>query len=71
MDNDQLARIISSIGIPKHKYIGRFPADMSPEILPPDLFFICNTKISKIPGSHWVKVAKEKWNCVFWRLTWE
>ena len=59
MDNDQLARKISSIGILKHKYIGSFPGDMIPEILPADSFFICNTESSKRPGSHWVMVAKK------------
>ena len=47
MDNDQLVRIISSIGILKHKYIGRFPADMSPEILPADSFLYATPKSVK------------------------
>ena len=59
MDNDQLAGIISGIRILKHKYIGSFPADMIPEVLPPDSFFICNTESSKRPGSHWVMVSKK------------
>ena len=70
MDNEQLARIISSIGILKHKYIGSLPADMIPETLPAETFFICNTESSKRPGSHWVMVAK-KYGSLFWRLTWE
>ena len=59
MDDDQLARKISSIGILKHNYIGSFPADMIPEILPADSFFLCNTKSSKLPGSHCVMAAKK------------
>ena len=59
MDTDQFARIISSIGILKHKHIGSFPADMFPEIPPAYSFFICNTESSKRPGSHWVMVAKK------------
>ena len=49
MDNDQLARIISNIGILKHKRIGSFPADMIPEILPPDSFFYATPKAVKDP----------------------
>ena len=65
MDNDQLARIISNIGILKYKYIGSFPADMIPETLPAETFFICNTESSKRPGSHWVMVAKKNGNVYF------
>ena len=65
MDNEQLARIISSIGILKHKYTGSLPADMIPETLPAESFFICNTESSKKPGSHWVMVAKKKGNVYF------
>ena len=64
MDNDQLARIISSIGILK-QYIGSFRADMIPEILPADTFFTCNTESSKRPGSHWVMVAKKNGKVYF------
>ena len=59
MDNDQLARIISNMGILKHRYIGSIPADMIPETLPAESIFICNTESSKRPGSHWVMVAKK------------
>ena len=59
MDIDQFARILSSIGTLKHKFIGSFPADMFPEIFPPTSFFISNTESSKRPGSHWVMVAKK------------
>jgi len=65
MDNDQLARIIYSIAILKHKYIGSFPADMIPETLPEETFFTCNTESSKRPGSHWVIVAKKNGNVYF------
>ena len=64
MDNDQLAKVICSIGIMKHKYIGSFCAYLIPEILPPDSF-ICNTESSKRPGSHWVMVAKKDENAYF------
>ena len=47
MDNDQLAKIISTIGIVKLKYIGSFPADMIPEIFPPDLFLYATPKAVK------------------------
>ena len=59
MDNDEPARISSSIGILKHKYLGSFPADMIPEILPPDWFFISITGSSKRSSSHWVKLAEK------------
>ena len=65
MDNEQLARRNSSIGVLKHKYIGSFPADMIPETLPADSFVICNTESSKRPGSHWVLVAKNNGNVYF------
>ena len=57
MDNDHLSRIISRFGILKYKYLGSFPADMIPEIIPHNTFFICNTDTSKRPGVHWVMVA--------------
>ena len=59
MDNDQLARTISSIGTLKHKYIGSFLADIIPKNLRPDSFFISNTENRKRPGSHWVMAAKK------------
>ena len=59
MDNDQLACKISIIGILKHRYIGSFPADMIPDIIPADSFFICNTESSKRPGSHWAMLSKK------------
>ena len=59
MDNEQLAGINFSIGVLRHKYIGSFPADMIPETLPAESFFICNTESSTRHGSHWVMVAKK------------
>ena len=59
MDNDQLAQIISGIGVLKQNMIGSFAAEMIPEFLPADSFFICNNESSKRPGSPWVMVAKK------------
>ena len=65
MDNEQLARVISSIEILKHKCIGSFPDDMIPETLPAESFFICNTESSKRTGSSWVIVANKNGNVFF------
>ena len=59
MDNDHFARIISSNGIFKHKFIRSFPADIGPDFLTADCFSMCDTESSKRPGSHWVILAKK------------
>ena len=65
MDNDRLAKIVSKIGILKHKYLGSFPADMILDSLSKDSFLICNTQSSKRPGIHWVMIAKKELGLYF------
>ena len=57
MDNFQLQKVINQIGVLKHRYLGAFPADLVPEILPRNRFCIVNTDNSNQAGTHWLLIA--------------
>lgn len=65
MDNYQLAKIISFFGNLRYKYLGSYPADLIPELIPNNTFLICNTDTSKRPGTHWVMIANKEGRLFF------
>ena len=59
MDNVQIAKIISQIGVLKHKFCGSFPADLVPSTLPKNSFCIINSDVSSQSGTHWIVLVNK------------
>ena len=57
MDNVALRQIINLIPLLKYRYNGVFPCDYV-ATLPNDTFAFINTQPSKVPGEHWIMIAK-------------
>lgn len=58
MDTDQIREIIYKIPCLKFKFVGCFPADMTPKQLDENRFFIVNTDRKGSVGTHWLLVAR-------------
>ena len=57
MDNTSLKHIINRIPLLKYRYMQSFPSDFVPN-LPNDTFAIISLQPSKMPGQHWIMIAK-------------
>ena len=65
MDSAQLSKIISQIGQLNYKFLGCFPADMVPKIIPRNKFCIVNSDKSTSSGTHWLMLANLNDNLYF------
>ena len=59
MDNEQLRKIIFSIGSLRYRFLGCYPANFTPKTLPRNSFRIINTDVATSPETHWILIARK------------